>query len=462
MSLMALSRVSFEYHSGTPVFKDVSFNIGPGDRIGIVGANGAGKSTLLHLLTGALEPSAGSITKRRGLHLAMLDQHSRIEGQSGGENTQERLARVFAEGADLLILDEPTNHLDLDSREWLAQKLTRLPSAVIAASHDRAFLRAFADRVIDVERGKVEVYNSGYDEYRAMKQRRVEQEWAEYEGYERRKAAMEAAAQKRDRLSAKVSKAPAGVKGDNDFYARKAAKVARTARLLRERCNDAGEKVEKPWEEQPISELTFDNIRRSGDFVLQAEGLCVRGLFHDLTFHVRRGDRVAIVGPNGSGKTTLLRVIARQRAPEAGTIRLGANVETASIEQVLEQQLDFAQSPLEVCGSTTMARTLLGCLKVPHACLNRPMRTLSGGERTKVAMASILNSRANLLLLDEPTNHLEIEAQEALEAALRSYPGTVIAVSHDRAFLEALGDGAKVIEFGRVEAASQPRAASLS
>ena len=176
------------------------------------------------------------------------------------------------------------------------------------------------------------------------------------------------------------------------------------------------------------------------------EGLRVAGLFEDVSFHLRRGDRMAIVGANGSGKTTLLRIISGQQQPGAGTVRLGTNVETASIEQALEQQLDFSQTPLEICGTSTMARTLLGCLRVPAACLNRPLRTLSGGERTKVAMARILNSSANLLLLDEPTNHLEIEAQEALEQALRLYPGTVIAVSHDRAFLDALGENATVLQ----------------
>ncbi|MDX1982109.1 MAG: ATP-binding cassette domain-containing protein, partial [Bryobacteraceae bacterium] len=233
-----------------------------------------------------------------------------------------------------------------------------------------------------------------------------------------------------------------------DFYARKAARVARTGRLLRERVADLGECVEKPWEEQSIGNLTFDNIRRSGDIVLQAEALSVCGLFDGLTFHLRRGDRLAVTGANGSGKTTLLRLLAGEREPDAGLIRLGSNVETASIAQVLEQQLDFGETPLEICGTSTMARTLLACLKVPPDCLNRPLGTLSGGERTKVAMASILNSRANLLLLDEPTNHLEIEAQEALEAALQSYPGTVIAVSHDRAFLEALGEEAQHIRLG--------------
>ena len=444
MSLLALSRVTFEYSSGTTVFEDVSFTVNPGDRIALVGSNGAGKTTLLHLLTEALEPSRGTIARRRGLRIAVSEQDSRIEDQSGGEHSREQLARVFAADADLMILDEPTNHLDLPAREWLERKLLHHPSAVIAASHDRAFLQAFATSVIEAERGRVHVYNVGYDEYRAQKQTRVEQEWAEFEGYERRKAAMEVAARKRDQLSAKVGRAPAGVRSSRDFYARKAAKVARTGRLLRERVTEVGAIVAKPWEEQSISTLTFDNIRRAGDVVLQVEGLLVDGLFKDLTFHLRRGDRLAMTGPNGSGKTTLLHVLLGLRQPDAGEVRIGANVEMASIEQVLEQQIDFSQSPLEVCGSSTAARTLLGCLKLPASCLNRPIRTLSGGERTKVAMARILNSSANLLLLDEPTNHLEIEAQEALETALESYPGTVIAVSHDRAFLASMGEATHI------------------
>ena len=446
MSLLSLSEVSFEFSCGTLVFQDVSLTINPGDRIGLAGPNGAGKTTFLRLLTDELQPSRGSIARRRGLRIAVSEQHSRNEGRSGGEHSREQLSRVFSSDADLLLLDEPTNHLDLHSREWLERKLTRLRSAVIAASHDRAFLTAFANRIVEIERGKVRVYNVGYAEYRVMKEKRIAQERAEYESFERRKEAIEAAARKREQLSAKVARPPAGMRGDNDFYARKAATVARTGRLLRERVINPGAQVEKPWEEQAIGHLTFDNIRRAGDFVLRVDGLTVNGLVDGLTFSMRRGERLSITGDNGSGKTTLLRVLAGQQKPDRGSIHLGTNVEIASIEQVLEHQLDFNQSPLEICGASTMARTLLGCLKLPPACLNRPLRSLSGGERTKVAMARVLNSSANLLLLDEPTNHLEIEAQEALEHALRSYPGTVIAVSHDRVFLRALGDEAKTIE----------------
>jgi ATPase subunit of ABC transporter with duplicated ATPase domains len=459
MSLVALSRVSFEFSSGAAVFENVSFSINPGDRIALVGSNGSGKTTLLHLLAGTLHTSEGSITRRRGVQIAVCEQDSVIDGQSGGEHTREQLNRVLAADADLLILDEPTNHLDLETREWLERTLLRRREAVLVASHDRSFLSAFANRIIEIERGRVQVYNVGYREYRTMKQKRIAQRWADYEAYGRRKAAIEAAARKRDQLSAKVAPAPPGVRGSQDFYARKAAKVARTGRILRERLADPRVKVEKPWEEQGIPDLSFDNVRRAGGFALHADRVSVRGLFEDLSFCLRPGDRLAVTGPNGSGKTTLLNALGGQRQPDAGVVRLGANVEIASIEQVLEQQLDFSQSPLEICGTSTMARTLLGCLKLPAACLNRPLRTLSGGERTKVAMASILNSSANLLLLDEPTNHLEIEAQEALEEALRSYPGTVVAVSHDRAFLEALGEEVQVIELGATRTMFRARAA---
>src|SRR5215471_16919543 len=238
MSLLALSRVTFEYSSGAPIFKDVSLTVNPSDRIALVGANGSGKTTLLRLLTGVLMPSQGNITNRRGLNTAICEQDQRIEGQSGGEHAREQLSRVLASNADLITLDEPTNHLDLEAREWLERKLRHHPAAMIAASHDRAFLQSFATRVIEVERGKVDVYNTGYDEYRIMKRQRSDQEWAEYAGYERRKAAMELAAHKRDQLSNKVARAPAGIKSSQDFYARKAAKVARTGRLLRERVTD--------------------------------------------------------------------------------------------------------------------------------------------------------------------------------------------------------------------------------
>jgi ATP-binding cassette subfamily F protein 3 len=237
-----------------------------------------------------------------------------------------------------------------------------------------------------------------------------------------------------------VGTAPPGVRGARDFYGRKSAKVARTARILRERAAFEGE-VKKPWEEQPIPELDFGVVARSGDVALTVSNLSKsypgKRLFEGLSFHVARGERIAILGPNGAGKTTLLRMLMALETSDSGDVRVGANVRSGYFAQDVED-LDPLSTPLQICGSTTLPRTLLACLKIRPDRVNQPLRDLSAGERTKVAIVRLLVSGANLLLLDEPTNHLEIEAQEALEQALRQFPGAAIVVSHDRSFLAGL------------------------
>ena len=208
----------------------------------------------------------------------------------------------------------------------------------------------------------------------------------------------------------KVATPPVGVRSSQDFYARKAAKVARTARLLRERTTHEPE-------------------------------------VENLSFYVARSERVAVIGPNGSGKTTLLRVLLGMENPDAGEVRFGANVSVAHFAQDTENLAPSA-TPLEICGTDTLPRTLLGCLKVRPDRINRPVRELSAEERVKVALVRLMVCGANLLLLDEPTNHLGVEAQEALEQALAQFPGTVLVVSHDRSFLDGLGPSAKYVELG--------------
>uniref|UniRef100_Q01W26 ABC transporter related n=1 Tax=Solibacter usitatus (strain Ellin6076) TaxID=234267 RepID=Q01W26_SOLUE len=526
MSLLSLSELSFEYPSGPILFDNVSFPINPGDRIAIVGPNGSGKSTLLRLIAGNLEPSRGSVVRRRDLQIAVADQeilagppHTLFEfvygafpvlaqlraairglephlsdparaaeyacriheyqdsggflaeaavartltglgylpghfdrdlhSLSGGERTRAALARALSTDAGLLILDEPTNHLDIAAREWLESTLASRATPCVITSHDRALLSAFANRIVEIERSKVTVFESGYADYRGARAVLLRQAWSAYAAFERRKAALTRAARRRDQLSARVAVAPEGIRLGKDHYARKAAKIARTARILRERVGEE-ERVEKPWEETLIEGLTFDRVTRSGDVVVAAAGLAKsynsKTLFRDLTFHVRRGDRLAIMGPSGSGKTTLLNLIHGTAPADSGSVHLGANVEIGSVGQS-PAALHLQLTPLDLCGSGTAARTLLACLKLRPDRLNRPLHELSGGERTKVALARILTCGANLLLLDEPTNHLEIEAQEALEQALRLYPGTVIVVSHDRFFLDALGPGVSFLTF---------------
>ncbi len=365
---------------------------------------------------------------------------------SGGEQTRAGLARALAADADLLILDEPTNHLDIRAREWLEGHLRKRQGATALTSHDRRLLGEFATRVVEMERGRVRVFEGGYEEYRRARGLLDRQAWDAYHSFERRKAAVEQAAERRQNLAKKVASTPEGSAGvRNPFYAAKSARVARTARILKERVGEES-KVEKPWEEQAIDGLTFEGVERSGDVVLSVRALTKahgpRVLFAGLEFDLKRGERLVVRGGNGTGKSTLLRLIQGLETPDAGTIRLGAKVRMACVEQ-LPRDFDLERTALEICGTGTSARTLLGCLKLRAERWNRPLGELSGGERTKVALAHVLNSGANLLLLDEPTNHWEIEAQEALEEALRRYPGTLVLASHDRAFLEGVAGEAR-------------------
>ena len=385
-----------------------------------------------------------------GLGFSARDFAQPVEQLSSGARARAALARALATDAELLTLDEPTNHLDLAAREWLEERLASRAGTYVITSHDRALLCAFAGRVIEIDRAKVCLFEGGYDAYRHERSLLNRQAWEAYEGFQRRKKAMEAASRQRDRLALRVARAPAGIRGSNDHYARKAAKVHRTARILRERVSRE-QAVQKPWVERPIDGLTFAQVDRSGDPALVATGLTksygAKTLFRELSFHLRRGERLAVLGANGCGKTTLLDIIRGSVRPDAGSVRLGANVKLALVAQDLVD-LDPALSPLALCGSDTQARILLACLKVRLDCLNRPIGELSAGEQMKVALARALNSGANLLLLDEPTNHLEIEAQEALEQALLQYPGAAIVVSHDRFFLKALGPELAFVKLG--------------
>ena len=485
MSLLNVSGISFQYQSSPVLFEGVSFSINPSDRVAIVGPNGSGKSTLLGLLSGLLLPTEGVIARRRGLTITVSGQQPQSEAGcslydsvletepdaeralaglgfssaefdlpldrlSAGQRTRAALARALSPEPDLLLLDEPTNHLDIGAREWLERQLGLRKNACVLISHDRTLLRSFAERIIEVERGRVRAFEGGYDEYRARRALLDRQARAEYDAFQRRKGAAEQAAERRSKLAVRVASAPPGVRGGKDHYRRKAAKVDRTARILRERSTHE-EQVQKPWEEPSVGDLTFENVTRSGDTALLALNISKsygsKALFSGLGLHLRCGERVAVLGPNGAGKTTLLNILTGCEPADTGEIRLGTNVVVARFTQDTED-LDLNRSPLEICGSDTRTRTLLACLKVRPDSVNRPVREMSAGERTKVSLARLLVSGANLLLLDEPTNHLEIEAQEAFEQALALYPGSVIVVSHDRAFLDALGPDVGLVVLG--------------
>jgi ATP-binding cassette subfamily F protein 3 len=388
-----------------------------------------------------LETAAERVLGSLGLETSA--HASPLSSLSAGQRARVRLARCLVAGADLLLLDEPGNHLDVAALEWLENYLLELRAPFLMVSHDREMLCQVTNRTFELERGKLCGYAGNYDDARRERGLRLRRQWEEYESARRRDAAAQRAAQRRMAVARRLEKAPAGVRAGRDHYRRKAAKVARTARMLRERSTEQAAK--KPWEETSIPMLSFSNVSRSGDVVVTAQGIAKsygnRTLFHDLSLCIQRGQRWAVTGPNGCGKTTLLRILAGALAPDRGSVHLGANVHIGYYAQEGDN-LDPGSTPLGVCreasSDVTLVRTMLGCLKLPAELIVRPIAFLSAGERAKAAVARLLVSGASLLLLDEPTNHLEIEALEALEAALIEYPGTVVFVSHDRRFLRRL------------------------
>jgi ATPase subunit of ABC transporter with duplicated ATPase domains len=365
---------------------------------------------------------------------------------SSGQRALAQLAKLLLAPTDLLLIDEPTNHLDMAAREWLEEYLTHLDVAYLVVSHDRAFLNRATTRTFELARQALVVYEGDYEFYVEQRALRESQAWEGFSARERRAAAARRAAERRAALARRVAKPPQGVRAGKDFYAHKAAKVARTARILRERTLRLPA-AEKPWREDPIPSLDFPNIARRSSVALRVEGLSKafdgKLLFQNLSFYVQSGARWAILGPNGCGKTTLFRILLGHETADSGSVQFGGKTRLGYYAQEGEN-LDDSRSPLELClevhPDETWVRTVLGCLRLRGEEVRHAIQTMSAGESAKVALARLLVSGADFLLLDELTNHLDIETREAVEDALLRFPGTILFISHDRYFVEKLAD----------------------
>jgi len=497
------------------VFAGVSLDVPHGAKIALVGSNGSGKTTLLHLLVGLDEPSAGTIHRAKGLRIAYLPQQAdfsssatlrgamlevfaglqaqaaelrcletamadpatcdealqrygraveafelaggytyeqRVEQVlsglgfdeedlecpvtqlSGGQKTRALLARLLLEEPDLLLLDEPINHLDLAGIEWLEGYLKAWPGAVVVVAHDRAFLDAVVERVWELEWGRLEQYRGDYTAYATQQTERLARQQAEYERQQQSIAHTE------DFIRRNI----AGQRGREAKGRQK-----RLARL---------ERIELPRERQSLK-LDLGDAARSGDLVLGLYDLAAgydpaAPLFTVQELELRRGQRVALLGPNGSGKTTLARTILGEIPPLAGEVCVGANVHPGYFTQG-HADLDVEKGVIEtILDASDMgiseARNLLARYRFSGDDVFKRVGDLSGGEQARVALAVLSLRGANLLILDEPTNHLDILSQEVLQGALDEFGGTLLIVTHDRYLIRKLATGIWAIEDGQL------------
>ena len=367
-----------------------------------------------------------------GLGFASSDFGRDVAEFSGGERVRGALARLLLSAPDLLLLDEPTNHLDLAATEWLEGFLGGYQGAIVVVSHDRYFLDRLVRRVAEVEAGLLRSYEGNYTAYVTQKEEQLLRD----------ATAGKQMREQIEQLRGFVAKFSAGTRSKQaKSKGRMLARLEEQSRSLRRR------HVDSP-------RFRFEVAQASGNEVLVVKGLGGsaggKQLFSGLDLSVRSGDRLAILGPNGCGKTTLLRLLLGEREADDGQIRWGHGVEVAVLRQDLSDLDDEAtvlDSLLAVTGLLPgEARSLLGSFQFRGDDVFKAVGELSGGERCRLAMASLLVSGANVLVLDEPTNHLDIEARRSLESALGAYPGTVVFVSHDRYFVDRVARAVLVFE----------------
>ncbi len=492
--MLTIADVSKSY--GTrELFSEVSLFISRNDRLGLIGANGAGKSTLFGLILGEEKPDTGTIEWERGADFGYLPQESAPAGDetilhiatsgkqleptednydidytleprarkildglgfkqddadklaksfSGGWVMRAHLARLLVAEPALLLLDEPTNHLDLEALLWFQEYLTRYPGGLVVISHDRAFLNALCTGMLELRSGTLHYYDGNYDRFLVEKEARKSQQAAAFKNQQREIAHLQVFV---DRFGAKASM----------------ASRAKSKEKQIQRLKDVA--VDEPTEELRKMNFKFPQPPRSGlkvvdlQHIEQAYGDHV--VYEDLNFQAERGQGIVLIGPNGAGKSTLLKILAGVLPFQAGTRELGSNVVPGYFAQnrldnlnaeatVFENVMELRTNENQL--TEQQARAILGAFLFRKDDVHKPVSVLSGGEKTRLALARLLVRPPNLLLMDEPTTHLDIQSIDALVMALRAYEGTLIFISHDVHFIKALAKNVLHVHSGKLTA----------
>ncbi|WP_299359951.1 ATP-binding cassette domain-containing protein [uncultured Paracoccus sp.] len=471
--LLQLTDLSLSF-GGHPVFDNLSLTLQQGDRVALVGRNGSGKSTLMKVMAGLVEPDRGAVVMPAGTSVGYMEQDPDLsafatlgayaaaalpEGEayrvemaaeglkfdpdrpvataSGGERRRAALARLLAQAPDLMLLDEPTNHLDIEAIGWLEEQLAETRAAFVLISHDRAFLRALTRATLWIDRGEVRRQDRGFGGF---------EDWREATW-----AAEDAARHKLDRKI--KAEARWAVEGISARRKRNQGRVRALAALRAERSAQI--------RRQGAAAMALDSGQQSGRQVIIARGITKRFddrvILRPFDLRVRRGDRVAFVGPNGVGKTTLIRMLTGEIPPDSGSVAHGTKLDIAVFDQAragLDDQMTLWEAltgdpEMRVSGRSDQVmvrgapRHVLSYLKdflFDETQARSPVRSLSGGEKARLLLARIMAHPSNLLVLDEPTNDLDIETLDLLQDILGDYDGTVLLVSHDRDFIDRVAD----------------------
>ena len=468
---------AFKSYGAQRLFEDATFAVNEGEHIGVIGANGAGKSTLFKILTGLEELDHGSVIRSQELRLGYLSQHdewdlddsgntflekvctipswqAKAQGKdlqiseeildkplrslSGGYRMRIKLIGLLGKDPNLMLLDEPTNYLDLETTLLLERFLQNYEGALLLISHDREVLRRTTDHTLEIETGDIVKYSGHIDDYFEQKELL------------------------RSQLEAQVQNQNLKKKAILDFVNRFGAKATK-AKQAQSRLKqlDKMEFIEvKPAPVQAV--LKIPNPDPVGKIILALRnsdfGYPDRTVLKDVNFEIRRGDHIAVVGLNGAGKSTLLKGLAGKLEPLRGEREVGFQVRMAIFNQHVAEALHANQSVLEslqefAAPGTTLQeiRDMAGSLLFSNEAIQKPIRVLSGGEKSRVALGQILLQKVPCMLLDEPTNHLDFQTVEALTQALTNYLGTLIVVSHDRSFIRRVGKKILEVKSGEVQ-----------